>query len=182
VFPTVRAVIAAANRRALSLARFRIAHFSVQHDHLHLIVEAVDRKSLWNGVRGLSVSLARRINRLVFRRGQFIADRWHGRALSTPRAVRHALVYVLGNFRKHTRSTSLVDEYSSAPYFTGFAEDVLCRRAGAHPARASPVEPAQSWLLARGWHRYGYISVREAPGRRAATRRNPATCTATQLR
>jgi hypothetical protein len=168
VFPTVRGAIAAANRRALSHGRFRIAHFSVQHDHIHLIVEAVDRKALWNGVRGLSVSLARRINRLVFRRGQLFADRWHGRALTTPRAVRHALVYVLGNFRKHTRSAGSLDAYSSAPYFTGFAElsdrrNATDCHARASPVEPSPVEPARSWLLATGWQRYGYISLRETP-------------------
>jgi REP element-mobilizing transposase RayT len=163
VFPTVRGGIAAANRRARALGRFRIVHFSIQTGHIHLLVEAADREALWNGVRGLSVSLARRINRLMFRRGPFIADRWHGRALTTPRAVRHALVYVLGNFRKHTRSTSVVDVYSSAPYFTGFAEFAGFQTASDWHSRASPVEPARSWLLARGWHRYGYISVRETP-------------------
>jgi REP element-mobilizing transposase RayT len=171
VFPTVRGAIAAANRRARTLGRFRVAHFSIQHDHIHLIVEAVDRKALWNGVRGLSVSLARRINRLVFRRGQFIADRWHGRALRSPRAVRHALVYVLGNFRKHTRSTSLVDAFSSAPYFTGFVELVNCQNTSNCHARASPVEPARSWLLARGWRQHGDISVLETPCEQAAARR-----------
>ena len=121
VFPTVRGAIRDLNRRWRD--RFRVVHFSVQSDHLHLIVEAVDRKALLGGVRGLSVSLARRVNRLVFRRGRVIADRWHGRALSTPRAVRHALVYLLGNFRKHEQSAGgAVDPFSSAPYFPGFVE------------------------------------------------------------
>ena len=149
-----------------------MVHFSVQSDHLHLMVEAVDRKALLGGVRGLSVSLARRVNRLVFRRGRVIADRWHGRALSTPRAVRHALVYVLGNFRKHERSAGDgVDPFSSAPYFSGFAEFAqgvpvagdLRRVAGSELARGSPALEPRSWLLRAGWRRYGLISIREAP-------------------
>jgi REP element-mobilizing transposase RayT len=127
VFPTVRGAIRDLNQRWKD--RFRVAQFSVQSDHLHLMVEAVDRKALLGGVRGLSVSLARRVNQLVFRRGRVIADRWHGRALSTPRAVRHALVYLLGNFRKHEqRAGGAVDPFSSAPYFSGFVEFAEVRR------------------------------------------------------
>jgi putative transposase len=170
VFPTVRGAIRDLNRRWKE--RFRVVHFSVQSDHLHLMVEAEDRRALLGGVRGLSVSLARRVNQLVFRRGRVIADRWHGRALSTPRAVRHALVYLLGNFRKHERRAgSAVDPFSSAPYFSGFAEFAqgiptagdLRTAAGIEVARGSPVLEPRSWLLRAGWRRYGLISIREAP-------------------
>ena len=34
-------------------AGFRLVHFSVQRDHLHLIVEVDDRRSLTSGVRSL---------------------------------------------------------------------------------------------------------------------------------
>jgi hypothetical protein len=80
-------------------------------------------------VRGLCIRIARRVNRLLSRRGRFFSDRWHGRALTSPRAVRHALVYVLGNFRKHQPDArALFDVYSSAPYFRGFVECPGVRR------------------------------------------------------
>ena len=170
VFPTLRGAIRDLNRRWNG--RFRVVHFSVQRDHLHLLVEAADRGALLGGVRGLSVSVARRVNRLVFRRGRVIADRWHGRALSTPRAVRHALVYLLGNFKKHeVPASDGVDAFSSAPYFSGFAEFAggfpvvgeLRRIAGSDGARGSPVLEPHSWLLRAGWRRHGLISIREAP-------------------
>jgi putative transposase len=82
-------------------AGFRIVHYSVQHNHVHLIVEAGSTRELASGVRGLAVRIARRVNRLLFRGGRFWADRWHGRALTSPRQVRNALVYVLQNHRKH---------------------------------------------------------------------------------
>jgi REP element-mobilizing transposase RayT len=44
VFPTVRAAIARTSARRGST--FRVVHFSVQHDHVHLIVEAVDSAAL----------------------------------------------------------------------------------------------------------------------------------------
>jgi REP element-mobilizing transposase RayT len=82
VFPTVRAAISAASRR--SPQRFRVVHFSIQGDHMHLLVEARDRAALLAGVRGLCVRVARQVNRLLLRSGQFFADRWHGRALTSP--------------------------------------------------------------------------------------------------
>jgi len=157
---------------------FRVVHFTVQQDHLHLLVEARDGRALSNGVRALAVTLARRLNQLVFRRGRVFADRWHGRALTTPRAVRHALVYVLGNFRKHAPlAPELLDVFSSAPYFDGFAEFAGCApiarnpslvpRALAPPAAdAIPIAPATTWLLAVGWLRHGALSVREKPASR----------------
>ena len=51
--------------------------------------------------------------RTVFeRRGSVFADRYHDRVLKTPREVRNALRYVLGNGRKHAAEGRevLVDE------------------------------------------------------------------------
>jgi len=182
VFPTVRAAIAAVSRqrstRPVGMRRvrhdFRIVHFSVQADHIHLIVEARDKRTLSNAVRGLSVSIARRLNALVNRTGPVFADRWHGRALTTPRAVRTAVVYVLGNHRKHGSQRGGVDPYSSAPYFDGFREsrgtppferDARCvPRALAPPESERPVALAPTtWLLRVAWRQRGSISIDESP-------------------
>jgi hypothetical protein len=180
VFPTVRRAIVDANRRGHGC--FRIVHYSVQADHLHLIVEAAHREALHGGVRGLSVSLARRINRLVFRRGALFADRWHGRSLATPRAVRTALVYVLANFKKHgERIAGPLDPYSTAPYFNGFREyagkSPLERDAAVVPkalrAQGPPMAPAQSWLLRIGWLHHGHLSIHEHPAK--SPHRHPTT-------
>jgi hypothetical protein len=88
VFPTLKYAIGGANRREPT--RFRVVHFSVQHDHLHLIVEAESRRALSAGMRGLSIRVARAVNELLLRRGKFSADRWHGRALGSPREVRNS--------------------------------------------------------------------------------------------
>jgi len=99
LFPTLRLALVRAARR--DPEQFRIVHFSVQRDHVHLIVEAKDKRSLSSGMRGLMIRTARYVNDLLGRRGAFWADRWHGRALTSPRAVRNGIVYVLANFRKH---------------------------------------------------------------------------------
>src|SRR6185436_20350779 len=90
-------------RKALAAAKhqfgFSLVHFSVQRDHLHLIAEAEDRSALSRGVQGLSIRIARAVNRQLDRTGRLFADRYHARALTTPRAVKFALRYVLLNAR-----------------------------------------------------------------------------------
>ena len=85
---------------------FRVVHYSLQDNHVHLIVEAESTAALGAGVRGLMVRIARRVNRLLFRRGRFWADRWHGRALASPLQVRNALVYVIQNRTKHAHASA----------------------------------------------------------------------------
>src|SRR6185369_10464412 len=94
---------------------FRVVHYSVQENHVHLIVEAEDSAALASGVRGLMVRVARRVNRSLRRHGHFWADRWHGRDLEGPRQVRNALVYVLQNHKKHA-DTAALDPLSSAAW------------------------------------------------------------------
>jgi len=122
LFPTVRLALLRAARR--DPERFRIVHFSVQRDHLHLIVEAKDKRALSSGMRSVAIRIARYVNDLLLRRGPLWSGRWHGRALTSPRQVRNAIVYVLANFRKHARRALRpgLDPYSSAAGFDGFRE------------------------------------------------------------
>jgi len=122
VFPTVRLALLRAGRRYPG--SFWLLHFSVQHDHVHLVVEAKDKRSLSSGVRSIAIRIARYVNDLLSRRGPLWADRFHSRALKTPREVRNALVYVLANFRKHARRTPRagIDPFSSGAWFDGWRE------------------------------------------------------------
>jgi putative transposase len=152
VFGAVCRAFAAASSR-----QFRLLQFSVQHDHVHLIVEAEDARGLVRGMQGLAIRIARGVNRVLGRRGAVWGDRYHSRELHTPREVRNALVYVLANFKKHLRAATGIDPRSSAPWFDGF------RRVVTLEERASPVAAARTWLLRRGWRRYGLIEIHEAP-------------------
>ena len=153
VFPAVRGALAASSH-----ARFRVVQFTVQTDHVHLIVEADDGKVFSGGVRGLAIRLARAINRVLRRRGRVWADRFHARALSTPRAVRHALVYVLMNVKKHSGTGTELDPCSSAAWFSGWG-----RRPDATPTGPPPVAAARTWLARVGWLRHGRIDPAERP-------------------
>ena len=74
---------------------FRLVQYAVQPDHLHLVVEARNKRALSSGAQGLCIRIARRLNRLFHRSGRVFADRYHARPLRTPREVRNALAYVL---------------------------------------------------------------------------------------
>ena len=94
-------------------AWFRLVHFSVQKDHLHLLVEADDKSSLSRGVRGLTIRLARAVNRVLGRTGRVWDDRFHSRALPSPREVRNALVYVSASAPGDVASTNGMEKARS---------------------------------------------------------------------
>jgi REP element-mobilizing transposase RayT len=151
VFPAVREAIAAA-----SDDEFRVVQFSVQSDHVHLLVEAEGTSELRGGIQGLAIRIARAANRAMGRSGRFWADRYHARILRTPREVRHALVYVLANWRKHVPDARGIDPCSSARWFTGWKH-------GTSTAEGFPVSSARTWLAKVGWRRHGLIDADESP-------------------
>ncbi len=140
--------------------RFRITHYSIQDNHVHLLVEAENKSALSTGVRGLMVRVASRVNKLLFRRGRFWADRWHGHALKSPREVRNALRYVLQNHRKHAPGAASVDPLSSAQWFDGFATPLPSTFRSVGP---QSIAPPETWLLRVGWRRHGLLSLAESP-------------------
>ena len=153
-------------RRALAkTARewFRVVHFSVQTDHIHLIVEGDDKVSLSRGMAGLSIRLARAINHIAGRKGNVFSGRYHARHLSSPREVRHAFVYVLLNFRKHLDRAPGVDPASSGFWFQGWKAPSSAEPPGWDSDEPVPVKPPRTWLARRGWQRHGLIAWSERP-------------------
>ncbi len=158
---------------------FRIVHMSIQCNHVHLIVEAEHKTALSKGMQGFSISAARRVNATITERtgvrraGKVVADRFHARALTTPRAVRHALSYVLNNWRHHHEDrasfarTWRVDPYSSGVAFPDWKELEDSPFLYRPPPTYFPllVWRPRTWLLAKGWQQFHpLISVREVPG------------------
>jgi putative transposase len=147
--------------------RFHVVEFTIQDNHLHLIVEAIGKQdahdSLRAGVSGLVISFAKRLNRMLGRKGKVWGDRWHGRELGSPREVRNALVYVFRNLAKHgTRivGDDGIDGFSSATRFTKWTRPLVWPfQDGEGPW---PQAPPRTWLLGTGWHRFhGLIDPRE---------------------
>jgi REP element-mobilizing transposase RayT len=160
-------------------ADFRIIHMSIQRDHIHLLVEADSKTALSKGMQGFSISAARQVNKAITARdgerrtGKVIGDRFHARPLTSPRAVRHTLAYVLNNFRHHREDqasfarTWRVDPYSTGVMFSDWKELEGSPWLYHLPPKYLPllVWRPRTWLLAKGWRRFHpLISVREVPG------------------
>jgi REP element-mobilizing transposase RayT len=140
-------------------AGFRVVHYSVQRDHLHLLVEAGDKTALAHGLRALAIRVAKTVNAACGTTGRVLEGRYHARALRTPREVRFGLLYVLMNHKKHLRGSvrTLIDRCSSGIWFRGWRETGPLRN---DSALASP----ETWLLRSGWSEHGgKLSVHAAP-------------------
>jgi putative transposase len=158
MFDCVRAQIRLASRRFL-----RIVHFSVQSNHIHMLVEANDRGRLTQGMKGFAVRVARRLNQLLGCRGGVWADRYHAHPLKTPREVRNALVYIVRNRVKHGGAIAF-DPCSSARYLEdGWGETSARPPRPQDPRDDWPVAPAETWLAAAGWKRLGRIEAHDLP-------------------
>lgn len=153
---------------------FRIAHFSIQSNHIHLIVEAVDAEGLGDGMRAFTSRVARALNRRWARRGCVFPQRYHDVALRSLLQVRNALRYVLNNHLKHADLLCVQtencepDRLSSADYFDGWAE----LDPKSPPGREGATVAAGGWKLSVGWMRHHpLISVAEPPVAPAARAR-----------
>ncbi len=139
------------HRRAYRLD-FQVVHYSIQSNHLHLIVEASDTRSMRAGVSGLVIAFAKRLNELLERlTGKVWGDRYHSRELTTPSEVRRALVYVLQNVRKHGFELHgpFIDPLTTAKSFAGWNTPVAD-----DPEPFAPRAP-RTWLLGEGWSARG---------------------------
>ncbi|MBL8897405.1 MAG: transposase [Planctomycetes bacterium] len=155
----------------------RIIQYSIQKDHLHLLVEADDRECVARGLNALRSPLARALKKLWGRRGKVFPERYHDEVISTPTQTRNALRYVLQNGKKHgVVAQSSIDLCSSALTFNGWRERPSIASIPTAPVVAA-VAPASTWLLTTGWRRHGLLDLRELPQHNkhpGRPRRNPA--------
>jgi REP element-mobilizing transposase RayT len=165
LFRRIRAAFAKARDRF----GFRLSHYSVQGNHIHLIAEAAGTRALSRGIQGLSIRIAKAVNRVHTRRGRVFERRYFARPLATRLQVRRALIYVLFNDRHHIAQRGLslpcwsLDKCSSASEFQGFAPHPELP-----PLRIIAYEttvPPRCYLLRLGWQRYGLINREEEPAR-----------------
>src|SRR3954467_8086717 len=89
-----RCVYQAIREATLTTARredFRIVQLSIQRTHLHLLVEADDKRALARGMQGFEISAARHLNAAISkgqpgprRRGIVFPDRYHAEIITSP--------------------------------------------------------------------------------------------------
>ena len=141
-------VIEAAFASARERLGLRVIEFSVLGNHLHLLVEADSDASLARGMQGLTIRIAKALNRVMECRGRVFADHYHSRLLHSPTEVANAIAYVFGNHAHHFGGPPERDPFSSGAYDPARRERVL-----SHPV---------SWLLGHGWKRARRIPPRLA--------------------
>jgi REP element-mobilizing transposase RayT len=138
--PIRKALEALGERKA-----FRLVQFSVQHDHIHMIVEADHRRALSEALRTMLIRVARGLNRVMGVRGRRFGDRYHEHILKTPTETRNALRYVLRNRGIHRERWGRTRELAVDP-FSSEADELR-----------GLLRPPQAWLLREGWSRAGPV-------------------------
>lgn len=99
-------------KRAIVNARrfgLRVLHYSMQKNHIHLIIEADSNPVLTKGMRSLTITMAKGL-----KQGRIQVQRYHLHVLKSLRETRNAVNYVLFNEQKHEKGTcSTTSEYCS---------------------------------------------------------------------
>lgn len=147
-------------KRSAGLARrfnMHVIHFSIQHSHIHLIVEAKDNASLAAGMKSLTIRFAKTVRGLIGGSGSVFTGRFHLHVLRTPTEMRRALEYVLLNFAKHERMIAHLDTFSSGAHFLNWKELLGKRlpdflREQSKDFRAcEELSLPRSWIASKGW-------------------------------
>ena len=151
-----------AQMRRLNDATFQIVHFSVQSNHVHLIVEAADRETIIAKMSGFMISFAKRLNGRVLegRKGKVWRERYYRRDITLSREMHNVLAYVFGNAKKHGEIPR--DALHLDPYSTAWTFDDLPVELPKANERWKPPRPMTE-LLKRQWIVHGLLRVGGAP-------------------
>jgi REP element-mobilizing transposase RayT len=99
-------------KKAIQNARghgLRVLHYSLESNHVHLILEAASNALLTQGMRSLTITMAKGLGL-----GRVQIERYHLHVLKSIREVKHAIHYVLFTRQRHEKRTySTIDQYSS---------------------------------------------------------------------
>jgi REP element-mobilizing transposase RayT len=156
-------------RALLDATDYRVVHISIQNNHLHLLVEAANKRALQRCMQRFSIRAARTLQAAFGWSGKIFPWRYHATQITTARQARNTLAYVLNNWRRHredvvnaTTMRASVDPYSSGIGFDGWiGAPQFVPPAGYEPL---PVKRPGTSLLRSDWKRCGLIDLFERPG------------------
>ena len=103
-------------KRAIQKARaqgLRIHHYTLEHDHVHLIVEAQNNLELGKGMQAFGVCFAKGINKFKAFKGTAYKHRYHLRKINSARDLKTVMRYVFNNSKKHRNSLTMVHPFNS---------------------------------------------------------------------
>ena len=120
----------------------RICHYSVQSNHIHLLVEADDRECLIRGMRGLTTRLARNLNKHWGRKGKLFTDRYHSKPIEDAEHGENTIAYLGRNDLKHNSAYTITPSIPAPPPWpTAAGPRATCASTSWTPASRSPWTP-----------------------------------------
>ena len=103
-------------KRAILNARkkgLKIIHYSLEFDHVHLLVEADDNAELAIGMQSFGVTLSKAINRMRKMKGAVYKHRYHFRQISSSRELKYVMKYIFSNGVKHGTAHTMINPFNS---------------------------------------------------------------------
>jgi REP element-mobilizing transposase RayT len=95
------------------LKGLRVLHYTLEYNHVHLLVESVDNKILHKGMQAFGITIAKAINKIKKTKGTVYKNRYHLRLINSPKQLKNALHYIFSNGIKHKRTDSRIDLFNS---------------------------------------------------------------------
>jgi REP element-mobilizing transposase RayT len=148
-------------RKAVGEARvfgLYVIHFSLQSNHLHMIVEAKNSEALGRGMKSFGARLGKSLRKIIGGRGSVFAGRYDLNVLKSPTEMKHALAYVLLNASKHFKLIEHIDDFSSGYAFKEWRalmgrkmNNLMREQLSLTKVFFEELSEPRSWLCREGW-------------------------------
>lgn len=130
-------------KKAIQNARkhgLKVLHYSFQQNHIHLILEAESNPILTKGMRSLTITFAKGLQK-----GRVQIERYHLHVLKSVKETKCAIHYVLFNQQKHESGIySVINDYSSVLYIKNGLD--LIRKFAKDKALTLRIQKGSSWI------------------------------------
>ncbi len=103
-------------KRAILNARkqgLQVIHYSLEYDHVHLLIEADNNFILAKGMQAFGVTFSKAINRLKRLKGEVYKHRYHFRRISSSKELKNVMNYIFTNGLKHKTANSIISPFNS---------------------------------------------------------------------
>lgn len=95
------------------LMKLRVIHYTLEYNHVHILVEADNHQRLHKGMQAFGISFSKAINRSKRMKGTVYKHRYHFRQICSSRELKNVLHYIFHNGIKHRRASSMIDPFNS---------------------------------------------------------------------
>lgn len=94
------------------LSGLRILHYTLEFDHIHMLIEADNNHQLSRGMQSFGITFSKGINKLKKLQGNVYKNRYHLRLIKTYKEIKNVMNYILSNGVKH-KTSSFVNHFNS---------------------------------------------------------------------